>query len=349
MKTRSIAYLAASLMALSISQPGFAQEDTSEAQEAAPEAADAEAADAEAADAEAAAGEDAAETEAASGESSEQGDATAETAEDASDGEQAATAKAGEAESADDAEAGSKTGPGGKPLREDYPGTEESKKARMDTDRIEGLSFEEGEAGDEVYDVRIRELETKVDDLKEKVFRSKSRIVLLKETVLTGNLAGSRAIVSHINDIGGAYVLKRIHYALDGSRIYNKADKDGELDDEDSIELFNGSITPGTHRISILMELKGSGYGVFSYMDGYKFTIQDSCDFSAQEGQSTILKVRLFDRGGAMEAYEKRPGIECVVNSVQLSGDDLKKDAEQGDDAGGEDAKPAKNDESASK
>ncbi|MFU8806709.1 MAG: hypothetical protein ACNA8W_23070, partial [Bradymonadaceae bacterium] len=83
-------------------------------------------------------------------------------------------------------------GPGGTPLRTDYPGTEASLQPRMDTDRIEGLEFGEGGSA-EAYDLRVKELETKIDDLKEKVFRSKSRIVLLKETVLSGNLAGSRA------------------------------------------------------------------------------------------------------------------------------------------------------------
>lgn len=336
MKTRSIAYLAASLLALSVSQPGFAQEDSSSAQKA---PAEANASDAAEASQEAAEGDASPQSsEGEQTEPAEQGDAAEAGAADA---EQAAEQAAGQ-----DAEQ-SKVGPGGKPLREDYPGTEESKRARMDTERIEGLNFEEGEAADEAYDVRIRELETKVDDLKEKVFRSKSRIVLLKETVLTGNLAGSRAIVSHVNDIGGTYKLKRAHYALDGSSVFNKLDTDGSLDDKDNFELYNGSITPGAHRLSVLLELKGSGYGLFSYMDGYKFTIRDSCDFTAQEGRSTVLKVRLIDRGGAFTSYEERPGIECVLSSVKLSGDGLKTD--EGDDTAGEGAKSDNKDKAASK
>ncbi|QDG52721.1 hypothetical protein FIV42_18840 [Persicimonas caeni] len=336
MKTRSIAYLAASLLALSISQPGFAQEDSSGEQKVPAEAA---------APDESSAAEGEASDEAAEGEQAEAAEAP-----EAAEGSEAAEGEAqAKATSAEGDPEEPKVGPGGKPLREDYPGTDESKKARMETERIEGLNFEEGEAAEDSYDVRIRELETKVDDLKEKVFRSKSRIVLLKETVLTGNLAGSRAIVSHVNDIGGSYVLKRAHYALDGSRVFNKTDNDGSLADKDDFELYNGSITPGAHRLSVLLELKGSGYGLFSYMDGYKFTIKDSCDFTAQEGRSTILKVRLIDRGGAFAAYEERPAIECVLSSVKLSGDGLEAGDEEGKGAAGEGAKSDKDDKAASK
>lgn len=351
MKTRSIACLAASLLMLTVSTPGYSQDGAAAAQDGAAQDGAEQGGSGNATDE--------ATSEEAAADGAEQTDQPAEdgaASDEAAGGEEAAAAEGADqaGEPVDGAQANAEgdakgdkatTGPGGKPLREDYPGTDESKKSRMDTERIEGLQFDEGDKSDEEYDTRIRELETKVDDLKEKVFRSKSRIVLLKETVLTGNLAGSRAIVSHINDLGGAYQLKRAHYTLDGSRIYNRKDQSGDLDDEEKVELYNGSISPGSHRVSILLELKGSGYGLFSYMDSYKFTIKDSCEFTAQEGRSAIVKVRLFDKGGAFSSYEERPGIECVLSSVKLTGKGLdegeKKDKDQPDSSGAAAKEPA--------
>ena len=43
------------------------------------------------------------------------------------------------------------------------------------------------------YTVRLHDLERKVNELKEHVFRSKARLNLLKETVLHGVIAGSRS------------------------------------------------------------------------------------------------------------------------------------------------------------
>merc|ERR1712000_620024 len=77
------------------------------------------------------------------------------------------------------ADGGPKVGPGGREMRTDYPGTEESLRERMETDRIQGVASGDV-SSQEVYDLRVKELETRIDDLKDKVFRSKSRIVLLK-------------------------------------------------------------------------------------------------------------------------------------------------------------------------
>lgn len=255
----------------------------------------------------------------------------------AEEGQPDATEESAGAEAAETEDSEPKTGPGGKPLREDYPGTDESKQERMATEKIEGLEFDEGQTPEDVYDMRIRELETRVDDLKEKVFQSKSRIVLLKETVLSGNISGSRAIINHNTDVGGAYKLVRVLYSLDGARVYNQSDNDGSLSDKDNFEIYNGSISPGNHKLSILLELKGSGFGVFSYMKGYKFRIKDSCQFQAQSGKNTIVDVKLYDRGRAKYDYEERPAIKCSVSSVDYAAEDVASadtDTEGGDGAG---------------
>jgi hypothetical protein len=43
--------------------------------------------------------------------------------------------------------------------------------------------------------MKIRALEERVNELKEKIFRSKARLVLLQEAVLHGTISGSRAII----------------------------------------------------------------------------------------------------------------------------------------------------------
>lgn len=284
--------------------------------------------------------------EAADGESateSEGGDAEDGAAE-GSDEEGAADEGAAAEASGEKEEKGPKTGPGGKPLREDYPGTDESKQERMDTEKIEGLEFEEGETPEDVYDMRIRELETRVDDLKEKVFQSKSRIVLLKETVLSGNISGSRAIISHETQLGAAYDLVRVLYSLDGARVFNQTDKDGSLSDKKQFEIYNGSISPDNHKLSILLELKGSGFGVFSYMEGYKFRIKDSCQFKAQSGRNTLVEVELYDRGRGKYEYEERPAIRCTVSSVEYAEEDI---ASADTDTQESDSDPAEGEEEA--
>src|SRR5262245_27414347 len=51
------------------------------------------------------------------------------------------------------------------------------------------------------YTVRLRDLERRVDELKEQVFRSKARLNLLKETVLHGAIGGARATILYRNEM----------------------------------------------------------------------------------------------------------------------------------------------------
>ena len=213
-------------------------------------------------------------------------------------------------------------GPGGRPLRTDYPGTEESLQPRMDTRGLDGVERLEGEEAAEVYDLRVRELETQIDDLKERVFRSKSRIVLLKETVLAENLAGSRAVISFENNLGTAYRVERGIFSIDGSRVFTSTDTDA-LRTRDGLEVFSGPLTPGTHTVSVSLGMRGSGYGLFSYARGYEFDLRFSCQFTAEEGRTTLVAVRTFRGGNVFTAHEERPTGICHVSMTELTVDQL--------------------------
>jgi hypothetical protein len=281
--------------------PAFAQDESGDA---AAEA-DAPAEGAEAADVDAAppAGE-AADGEAAEGEAAE-GEATEGEATEGVEGVPT------------DVEGGTaappKLGPGGRPLRTDYPGTEESLQERMDTNKIEGFEVDPN-APSEAYGLRIKELETKIDDLKEKVFQSKTRIVLLRETLLSGAVGGSQAIIIHRTDLGPAFKLRQAIYSLDGTRVFSEVDNDGSLADKTSFEVFNGTISPGNHNLSVYLRYQGSGYGVFNYFDGYDFEMRNSCTVPGKEGKIAVVTSKAVAQGNITTSKENEPSLECTVS-----------------------------------
>jgi hypothetical protein len=161
------------------------------------------------------------------------------------------------------------------------------------------------------YTVRLHDLERRVNELKEQIFRSKARLNLLKETVLHGVIAGARAAITHRNEMGSMYTPIRYVYALDGQEIFSKTDESGKLADQKEIEVFNGSITPGNHTLSVQMVYQGNGYGVFSYLKGYKFTAKSSRTFTAPEGKQLQLKVVGFEKGNPVTTDPKdRPAVD---------------------------------------
>lgn len=161
------------------------------------------------------------------------------------------------------------------------------------------------------YSVRLRDLERRVNELKEQVFRSKARLNLLKETVLHGVIAGARAVIIHRHEMGAMYTPVKYTYALDGAEIYSKADESGKLADQKEFEVFNGSITPGNHTLSVQMVYQGNGFGVFSYLKGYKFIAKSSHTFTATEGKQLQLKVVGVEKGNPITTDPKdRPSID---------------------------------------
>ena len=173
------------------------------------------------------------------------------------------------------------------------------------------------------YGVSLRNLEEKVNTLKEKVFRSKARLVLLRETVLNGVISGARAVIRHRNEMGSSFTLERATYTLDGEPLFNKIDDDGSLDGQTEIELFEGSIVPGTHNLSVQLVYRGNGYGIFTYLRDYTFKLRTSYPFTAEEGKVVSVRAVAYEKGGITTDLTDRPSMRFeteVKQDVRVAG-----------------------------
>jgi len=171
---------------------------------------------------------------------------------------------------------------------------------------------------DEAFTTRVKTLEEQVVDLKEKIFRTKARLLLLQETVLGGDLSsGARAVIFHRNEMGAQFILESVAYALDGAPIYTKVDTGGDLDKREEFEIFNGRIVPGNHQIAVRMVYRGHGYGIFSYLEGYKFKLQSNQTFNAEAGKVTTVKVVGFEKGGITSDIKDKPAIRYDISSTK--------------------------------
>jgi hypothetical protein len=170
------------------------------------------------------------------------------------------------------------------------------------------------------YAVRLRDLEARVDELKEQIRRSHTRLSLLSDTILSGGVGGARATIRFKNDMSGAFRLTRALFVLDGAVQYNKQDDTGALSGQKEIPIFKGTITPGDHTLQILLRLRGHGYGVFSYLRGYQFEVKESHSFSVTEGKEVDLEVIAWEKGGVTTPLEERPDIRYNKRLVDITG-----------------------------
>jgi hypothetical protein len=177
------------------------------------------------------------------------------------------------------------------------------------------------QTADEAFDTRVKTIEEQVVDLKEKIFRTKARLLLLQETVLGGDLTtGARAVIFHRNEMGSTFVLESVAYSLDGAPIFTKVDVNGDLDKREEFEIFNGRIVPGQHQLSVRLKYRGHGFGVFSYLEGYKFNVNDSQTFNAEAGKVTTVRVVGIEKGGITTDLKDRPAVDFRLESAKDAG-----------------------------
>ncbi len=160
------------------------------------------------------------------------------------------------------------------------------------------------------YAVRLRDLEARVDELKDQIRRSHTRLALLSDTIMSGGAAGSRADVEFDNEMSNAFRLVRALFVIDGTVQYNRQDESGALADQKTIPIFSGSVPPGDHTVQVLLSFQGNGYGVFTYLKGYHFEVKSSHSFTSVEGRTLTLTATALEKGGVTTPLEQRPSVE---------------------------------------
>jgi hypothetical protein len=159
--------------------------------------------------------------------------------------------------------------------------------------------------------LRLRRLEQRVQALKERAWRAKARVGMLKEAVLGGGV-GAQATIVHKDTMSSKFRLQKLVYALDGTQIFARSGDD--LYKTNSFDVLTGPIAPGSHTLSVLAVYRGHGYGVFKYLNKYKFTVRSSHTFTAAEGKLTRVEASAYERGGATTPMQDRPAIDFKVS-----------------------------------
>lgn len=173
---------------------------------------------------------------------------------------------------------------------------------------------EETNVMSEAYAIQIKNLEEKVNELKERVFRSKARLTLLQETVLMGKITGAKINIVFNNQMGSSFKIESVSFSLDGTQIFSRVNQDGSLENTDIFEILpSSSMVPGNHTINAYLVYRGNGFGLFSYLNQYKFKIKSSHTFYVEEGKITKVKVVAYEKGSLTTDLRDRPAVRFDV------------------------------------
>jgi hypothetical protein len=170
------------------------------------------------------------------------------------------------------------------------------------------------------YDHKLRELEEKVVGLKERIYKTKTRLLLLKERILNDVIAEAKAIIVHADEMGPSFKLQRVIYHLDGDKIYYQDDHSGNLDQKDRFEIYSANVLPGNHVLSVEMTYRGDS-SVFTYLRDYVFKLRANFTFYATKGKITRVQSVGYKKGDITWDLTKRPSITFRVRQTSYTKD----------------------------
>lgn len=160
-------------------------------------------------------------------------------------------------------------------------------------------------------DPSIEGLEKKIDGLRGQIQDTKSMLLDLGEDISKGFVTSTKLLILHRNALGPAFSIESIEYKLDGFTVYANHDN-AKLKAGPDLVVFDASVLPGNHTLEVVYTLRGTGYGVFTYMEEYKFDLRNQYYFAAPKGRAVELTVEALDRGVG-ETLRDRPTLKFVV------------------------------------
>lgn len=168
----------------------------------------------------------------------------------------------------------------------------------------------------------LQSFQSRIRALSQRVEQAEARVDALKLTALSGSVMQTRATITHVNEVTGAFALESARYMLDGGVIFDREAGDGALDEE-RVQLFDGAIDDGPHELEVLLVFKGTSYGPFTYLEGYTFNVRSRYTFDVVQGRANHLEVVAFAREDMTVEPEKKLAIRYdveVTDSQETAG-----------------------------
>lgn len=154
-----------------------------------------------------------------------------------------------------------------------------------------GLSAEAGaQTSSENMDAvqRLEALQARITALTDQIESADAEVDLLKETALTGEVGRTHVVLVHKNTLGASFKLGSVRYVLDGEALLTR--KEG-LERTKTIGLYSGFMDSGEHLLEVEATVRSGTFGIFSYAEGYSFTVKSRYVLKVREGRVNLLNV----------------------------------------------------------
>ncbi len=153
----------------------------------------------------------------------------------------------------------------------------------------------------------MKQFEERLEAVRDRVLKSKASLKQLLDQLRMGSVSLISFSILHTHEVGATFQLETMSYTLDGYEIYTAiSSADNDLEKLEASPVYDGSLLPGEHLLTVDMVYRGKGYGLFSYLSQYLFKVKARYVFTVQEGDVVTLKVTSYDQGAFLTSLRDR-------------------------------------------
>jgi hypothetical protein len=124
----------------------------------------------------------------------------------------------------------------------------------------------------------------------------------------------------HRDEMSPVFHLRQLDYSLDGALVCRLVEGQHPLPrhGRGPVGIFQGTVSPGDHRLDIRLIYKGHGDGVFSYLKGYRFEVKVHRQVQVPLGQGQRHDIIGYEKTASALAdrpavrFQTRPHAVCA-------------------------------------
>lgn len=132
----------------------------------------------------------------------------------------------------------------------------------------------------------------------------------------------SPVTILHDSKMSSTFELVRAVYSIDGTPVVTRTNADGGLSDREEFALRGATMAPGVHLLTVDLEYRGSSYGLFSYLESYRYRVHSSHAFSTALGNAVHITVVTYELGGPTTPRQQRPNVRYVERILPATATD---------------------------
>ena len=122
-----------------------------------------------------------------------------------------------------------------------------------------------------------------------------------------------RADLAFRNEMSASFLLLRVTMWIDGQQVATQVAEGGAID----VALGTVAVRGGVHELAVQADYQGNGYGVFSYLKGYRFKAFARYPIELPDPRPRRLRCFGYEKGGATTPLEERPQIRCETTIAE--------------------------------